>query len=120
MEANGRGFMLIPWSKWKKDNKLIARYELSVSGDEQLVSLQSLAKSLGAEYDYVSLFGFIFRRFAKRMSNPLNDSKKLICSEAVAKFLHGAGLKGFRRAETFTPEDIYEIAQKDETFMKVE
>jgi len=120
MEANGRGFMLVPWKKWRTKNTLVARYELSVESDKQLGSIQRLAEYLGSQYDYVSLFGFVLRRFMKRMGNPLDNATKLVCSEAVAKFLYGAGLDRFKEAQTFTPEDIYEIAQEDDVFVQQE
>lgn len=120
MEANGRGFMLTPWKKWQLKNRMVHRYELAVSEDVQLGSLRSLGDSLGSQYDYVSLLGFVFRRFVRRMANPFSDSKKFICSEAVATFLHDSGLKQFERPETFTPEDIYAIARESEDFIERE
>ncbi len=117
MEANGRGFMLVPWFKWRKSNALVARYEVDVDEEKQLASLRELAKDLGAEYDYVSVLGFVFRRFLRRMRNPLDNTKKFICSEAVAKFLYLAGLEQFKDFGTFVPEDLYEIARKDDTFL---
>ena len=89
---------------------MLARYE--VAGDTQEQSLKDLADSLGAEYDYVSLLGFVFRRFWRRMKNPLDNSKKLICSEAVAKFLKGIGYTEFDEPETWTPQDVLEFAQR--------
>jgi hypothetical protein len=105
MEANGRGFMLVPWAKWRKHNTLVARFSISAPGDEQLESLRALGDSLGAEYDYRSLFGFILRRFSKRMTNPLDNSKKLICSEAVAKFLVNLDPR-FQDPSSWSPEDL--------------
>jgi hypothetical protein len=107
MEANGRGFMLVPWSKWRTQNTLIARYRITAPSDVQLESLRELAESLGAEYDYMSLFAFVIRRFHRRMQNPLDDSSKLICSEAVARFLHGVmGGDSFIDSGSWTPEDL--------------
>ena len=120
MEANGRGFMLVPWKKWVRKNRMVVRYALATSEASQQGALQSLAKRLGDQYDYISLFGFVLRRFFKRMANPLNDSKKLICSEAVAVFLHDVGLDEFQRAETFTPQDIYQVAERSEVFVRME
>jgi hypothetical protein len=117
MEANGRGFMLVPWSKWRKSNTMVARYSLSIGEAAQIESLRALSGSLGAEYDYVSLLGFIFRRFKKRMANPLNNPTKLICSEAVANFLAGAGLVGFGSPGTWVPEDLMDEARSREEFI---
>jgi len=120
MEANGRGFMLVPWSKWRTHNELVARYELSTVPESQLEALRELSNALGAEYDYVSILGFIWRRFMGRMKNPLDNPTKLVCSEAVAKFLYLAGLKGFDEPETWTPQDIMLRAQGGAPFTLVE
>lgn len=123
MEANGRGFMLVPWAKWRTGNTMIARYRIDIEPELQLESLRSLANMLGAEYDYKSLLAFVLRRFASRMKNPLDDSKKLICSEAVAKFLHGTlhdDMKVFREYGTWTPEDLLEEVRRRNVFVQEE
>lgn len=120
MEANGRGFMLVPWSKWSKSNTLIARYSIDIEPALQIESLRSLAGMLGAEYDYMSLIALVLRRFTSRMQNPLDSSKKLICSEAVAKFLYGTlhdDMKVFKGYGTWTPEDLLEEASKRDVFV---
>ena len=123
MEANGRGFMLVPWSKWRTHNTMIARYRVGVEPELQLESLRSLAEMLGAEYDYKSLFAFLLRRFSSRMKNPLDSSNKLICSEAVAKFLYGTlhdDMKVFSDYGTWTPEDLLKEARKRCVFVQEE
>ena len=120
LEANGRGFMLVPWSKWRTNHDMVARYEVNVPEKAQLESLQKLAEMLGAQYDYVSILGFALRRFWKRMANPLDDTTKLVCSEAVAIFLRDAGLERFKEVETYTPEDILRIAREDDVFVQQE
>jgi len=118
MEANGRGFMLVPWSKWRKSNTLVARYSISVLEGSKIDSLRLLAAHLGAQYDYLSLLGFLWRRFVARTKNPFGSTKKLVCSEAVARFLNGIrdgqGGLGFDDPSSWTPEDLYgEVRQRD-------
>ena len=117
MEANGRGFMLVPWSKWRQSHTMVARYRLTVPQGMQSFSLRELAQSLGAQYDYVSVLGFFFRRWYRRMRNPFDDPNKLVCSEAVARFLANSGIKRFENHGTWTPEDILGEAQKGEEFI---
>ena len=119
MEANGRGFMLRPWARWRKSNQLVARYTIAVPQHLQIDSLRKLADSLGAEYDYVSLFGFIWRRFVSRTRNPLSSSSKLICSEVVAQFLDGIDYEGlgFEDPSSWTPEDLYAEIEKRDVFV---
>lgn len=120
MEANGRGFMLVPWAKFSKENQLIARYSIRTAQDEQLRSLRDLAGMLGAQYDYISIIGFILRRFWKRMRNPFSTSKKLVCSEAVARFLYQTNdpaLAKFKECDTWLPEDILAEAKGNDVFV---
>ena len=120
MEANGRGFMLVPWAKWRKHNTLIARYSIDVDENVKMSSLRAVADHLGAEYDYVSLLGFLWRRFVSRTRNPLDNGKKLVCSEAVARFLNGIkfdeGLV-FDDPSSWTPEDLYAECRKRDVFV---
>lgn len=120
MEATGKGFNLIPWNKWEKKNKLVARFALDIPRDKELEALHRIADKLGDEYDTVSLFGFFFRRWKKRGANPLDDPTKLICSEAVACFLQEAGIDAFQNPGEWTPADILEHAMKSDTFVRKE
>lgn len=123
MEANGRGFMLVPWSTWAKGNKLVARFALTCPIEDQLMSLQQLAELLGSEYDYLSLPWFLLRRFFRRMRNPLSSTKKMVCSEAIAKFLHKTEdrrLIMFKDYASWVPDDIWSEAMINEAFMLVE
>jgi len=118
MEANGRGFMLTPWGKWRESHTLVSRYSLALPPNAQKTSLQDLGNFLGTQYDYISLLGFALRRFFGRMVNPFNDPRKLICSEAVARFLAGAGLHKYREYGTWTPEDLlHEAKANPSTFL---
>jgi len=106
MEANGRGFMLTPWAKWRRTHKLLARFSVKMPPSNQVVSLKLLAEHLGSQYDYISLLGFLFRRWVKRVANPFSDPDRLVCSEAVAVFLRDCGIGDFDKPETWTPGDL--------------
>jgi len=110
MEATGRGFNIVPWNRWKKSHTLVARFRIIVPEATELEALRDIAKLLGSEYDTISLFGFFFRRWKTRGRNPLDDPTKLICSEAVARFLSFAGFKEFDSAGEWTPADIFQKA----------
>jgi hypothetical protein len=120
MEATGKGFNLIPWNRWAKKNQLVARFALDVPRDKELEALHRIADKLGAEYDTVSLFGFFFRRWKKRGANPLDDPTKLICSEAVARFLQEVGIDAFQNPGEWTPADIFQYAMASDIFVKKE
>lgn len=110
MEAVGRGFVMLPWRSWRQRNKLVARFAVRVPVAQQLAALHQVTTSLGAEYDSLSLLGFIFRRWRKRARNPLDNAGKLICSEVVAKLLKLAGLGGFEDPGQWTPADLLQAA----------
>jgi len=120
LEANGRGFMLTPWAKWSESHTLVVRCRMNLPINAHRTSIQDLANFLGSQYDYLSLLGFALRRFFGRMVNPFNDRRKLVCSEAVARFLHGAGLPGYREYGTWTPEDLLKEAKKAPTMFVLE
>jgi hypothetical protein len=121
MQATGLGFHLWPWDKWRRKNKLVARFALAVPPERQLVALRDLARNLGAEYDTWSLFAFLRRRWGKRARNPWNSPRKLICSEVVARFLSSCDLRAFDDAGSFTPADLYgDLSADHETFRLVE
>ena len=109
---------MAPWARWRGHNTLVARYSLKIRPDAQRTSLRDLSSFLGTQYDYISVLGFALRRFFKRMANPFDDGTKLVCSEAVARFLSGAGLPKFKDYGTWTPEDLLKEAKADlETFV---
>lgn len=120
MEANGRGFMIVPWAKWRTGNVMVARYSLDVPEEAQMESLRGLAEFLGSQYDYISILGFALRRFLGRMRNPFDTSSKLVCSEAVARFLHLTGvpsLQYFDDYGTWAPEDLLKEAESRNVFV---
>jgi hypothetical protein len=116
MEAGGRGFLLTPWAKWRQNHTLTCRYSLCISTRHQEESIRKLAEFLGSQYDYISLLGFVFRRWVRRMRNPLDSPKRLVCSEAVAMFLRDAGLEPFNEPATWTPGDLLAHARRDPLF----
>jgi hypothetical protein len=120
-QATEIGLHLWLWRKWRRHNRLVAAYELAVPAETQLAALRRLAGDLGAEYDTVSILHFLRRRWAKRKRNPLSSPRKLICSEAVAKFLKLCGLPGFADPASFTPADLDQaMAAAPGTFRLVE
>ena len=112
LEATGRGFWPIPWSRWRQANMLVARFALKIPPEDQLEALHRLTEKLGAEYDTVSLLGFLFRRWRKRYRNPLSSATRLICSEAVALYLSYLKLVPVNEVESYEPHDLYMVLHK--------
>jgi hypothetical protein len=120
MEANGRGFMLTPWTKWRQSNTLYARYELTLEKGVQNEALYAVGGHLGAQYDYVGIISFALRRVCSRFANPWASSSKMFCSEAVALFLKEAGIDPFNEPEDWTPGDLLRAIEKDARFHLIE
>jgi hypothetical protein len=88
LEASGVGFRIISWRRWDRANRLIALYRLDLPEADVREALHLLASRLGDSFDKLSLLGFALRRFFRLKRVPFNSREKLVCSEAVALFLH--------------------------------
>lgn len=120
MEANGRGFLLTPWTKWRQSHTLYARYEMVLPKKNQQEALHAVGGHLGAQYDYIGIISFALRRVWRRFANPWASSSKMFCSEAVALFLKEAGLDVYRDTEDWTPGDLIKSIEKDPVFRCME
>jgi hypothetical protein len=126
MEASAVGFRLLPWAKWEKKNTLVTRFRLDLPEAAQVSALHFIADKLGDEYDRRGLFGF-FRVLSWWREKPLHGlpnwldhPNKLFCSEAVALFLHHAGLDGFERPAQWSPGELLIHAESNPVFIREE
>ena len=110
MDAQGRGFVIVPWHKWIRKNTLVARYSLSLPHENIRNGLDKLSDRLGDAYDTWSLIGFLLLRFGGLTRNVTDSKDKLVCSEAVALFLDHAGLE-FGDIGRITPRDLLLLAE---------
>ena len=94
MQAEAWAFELRPWHRWTQENTWVA--EFRILGGDQLLALQLRAKDIGLKYDYVAgLWVGIaawFKRWLKTglSFRPSRTPKKLMCSEAIVRFLKEA------------------------------
>ena len=110
MDAQGRGFVMVPWNKWERKNRLIARYALTLPDDNIRAGLNMIADRLGDAYDTWSLVGFFLLTFGGLSRNITDSKDKLVCSEAVALFLDHAGLQ-LGDIGRVTPRDLLLLAE---------
>lgn len=85
MQAEAWGFEIRTWERWKTQNLLIAEYRPL---QNMTRPLRSIAKSLGVKYDWKSaFFAGLWRWFGVWLRGRFNSPKKLMCAEAVIRFL---------------------------------
>lgn len=90
MQAEAWGFEVRPWERWVTENTLIAQFRPVRNLDK---SLKWIAKSLGTKYDWKSaFFAGLWRWFGVWIRGRLNSPKKLMCAEAVLRFLRHGGV----------------------------
>ncbi|HTE56475.1 MAG TPA: hypothetical protein VK698_36730 [Kofleriaceae bacterium] len=110
LEASGNGFRIISWRRWDKGNKLIALYRLQMPEPDLRVGLQQLSNRLGDAFDKLSLIGFALQRWFRLKHVPFNSREKLVCSEAVALFLHWCGIP-IPDVSVVAPQDLLHLAE---------
>ena len=119
LEVQGRGFVMVPWSRWNKKNDLVCRYQLQLPEEDLRRALMKLANRLGDPYDTWSLVGFLFMIFGGLKRNMTDSKDKLVCSELVAIFLEWAGID-FEDIGKVTPRDLLNVAERHPEVFKLE
>lgn len=124
MQAEAWGFEVRPLKRWVKENKLVA--EFVPVGDDLHSSFHYIAKKLGTKYDYKSalLTGLKFwvnRWFKIIKSRSFKAPNKLMCSEAVVRFLQHGGYKTVDGLdpELTSPGELLKLISKSEEFILV-
>jgi hypothetical protein len=119
MQAEAWGYEVRPWKRWKRQNVLVAEFKT----DRQLSnSLQWIAKSLGVEYDWKAAFFAGLRRWLGRwLRGRFRSPRKLMCSEAVIRFLQHAGVSAVAQLdpELTPPQRLLEAVEKSPDFSPV-
>ena len=115
-----------PRSKWFRNERLIAEYEIIPDLSAGVPIL--LEKFLNAHYDYVGVVGgfplvLLWRRwFKKKIRNPLASPTALFCSEFVLHLDEGGRIpewKGLDPERTHA-QDLLEICETSRSFIRVQ
>ncbi len=111
-EASEFGVRLVPWSAFRRQNRIVAVFEPAVPLEPAMPRAGEL---LGAYYDFTGLVGMAFvmlgRWLKRKWRNPLNSAKAVWCSELVAHVLKWAGHPGVEKlapART-SPQDLLDL-----------
>ena len=122
MQAEAWGFEVRPLERWRKENILVSEYGLK--HDESLDnSIRWIADSLGTKYDWAAaLFAGIRRWLGIWIRSGLTSPKKLMCSEAVIRFLEHAGFSAAKGLdpETTPPAKLLEVVSSSDEFVALE
>jgi hypothetical protein len=102
LEAHSSGFRLVSFTRFVKDNVVVALIEPAHPIEP---GLPAAGLWLGEAFDVVGLFGIfltlVARWFRQRpWRNPFPTARALFCSEAVIRTLQAAGYPGAERLET--------------------
>lgn len=125
MQAEAWAFEVRPWQRWIKENKWVAEFKLL--GQSPHAALKKRAQDLGQKYDWMSGFwvgvAAWFKRWLKaRFSfRPSRTPKRLMCSEAVVRFLKDAGCASTASLdeELTSPAELYDIVRCSDEFLAV-
>lgn len=116
IEAHAKGFRLVPYTMFIRENEVVAIYRPRINID---AGLPEAAKWLGTYYDYAGLVGMavvIFGRWLKkRWRNPWRSSRSQFCSEAVVRVLQYAKYPGIEHldSETTDPKQLLDLFNSD-------
>jgi hypothetical protein len=100
------GVVIVHSDVFNRENTVIEEFGINENID-LFASIQRHLPLLGRKYDYLALFGWAwtitFRRWLKvKIKNPLDDPKRLVCAELIAKIFRSAGYK----VNNSTPNDL--------------
>jgi hypothetical protein len=117
LEAHSTGFRLVSFTRFVKDNKVVALVEPSHPVDP---GLPAAGEWLGDSFDLLGLFGIfltlVARWFRQRpWRNPFPTPSALFCSEAVVRTLKAAGYPGSASLddEGTSPADLLAFLDAD-------
>jgi hypothetical protein len=117
LEAHTTGFRLVSFTRFVKDNRVVALVEPSHPVDP---GLPAAGQWLGESFDVLGLFGIfltlVARWFKQRpWKNPFPSARSLFCSESVIRTLQAAGYPGAERlpAEETTPGELLAFFEAD-------
>ena len=125
MHAIASGFQVSPLVSFRTHSEIIATYEAK-NPQALLMAIRDISLKLGEGYDYQGIAGFLWVIMLKRWLkvkrlNPIRDSSRMFCSEAVACILQqmpGCGWQG--DPETTSPEDLLEWIGQSGAFLLVQ
>lgn len=125
MEAAGGGFRGLTWERWLGANQLLAAYRIAVAPRRWQQALAGFCDTLGAPYDVrrltLELLAHVTGGFTTRFAcaNPQQNARGVLCSDAIADFLHRLDFSQFRCPPSWTPARLLAHVEQDDAFVPV-
>lgn len=123
MHATRMGFHLEPWVMFVKHNDIKAQFTCTL---DLLPGAQYMADWLGTKYDFKSIVGFVWiwiaSWFKRKVKNPVRDTSKMVCSEAMTILIQKACVTRSEKLdpESTTPEQLWDFIGGHEQFTWVD
>jgi len=127
MQAEWWGYELRPWTRWQRENRLVAEFELRVPQEMGLRAIRRTAQHLGEDYDRVGALwagvsGWLRRWWRARLTlRPRRTPRKLMCAEGALMCLKAAGIDDVQGLyeETTDPETLLEVVERSTQVTRV-
>ncbi len=115
MEASGRGFRVLTWEVWIRDNQPQAAFRLKAPQWRWRAALGQFCDVLGADYDTPRLVREMVRHMGRRVigrfgdRNGLATTQRVLCSDAIARFLLLMDHEECREPTEWTPGALLDL-----------
>jgi hypothetical protein len=126
LQAELHGLELRPWSRWLRENKLVAAFEPNRVKANLMYALRSRANGVGMAYDWWGAFKMgiqsWFRRWFKTsLFQPWRTPLKVCCSEEVVEILQAASVASMAgcNPDGIDPKTLLDTIRKSDDFFSV-
>ncbi len=110
MQAELFGFEVIPFDRWIRKNTFVRAFVVENNNN----ALAQIASFIGEEYDVKSILRLAIKKiFGKVWRKPYKNPLKLMCSEAVLRFLQFTGEFPELDPEEIEPGELMRLLEED-------
>lgn len=90
-----------------KDNIIVKKYIIEIEEIEK--GMAFINKAIGTKYGFDQIYTiFIMKLLGTKQTLFSNNTRRMICSEFVSRFLNETGYSNFNRLDSITPSDLEE------------
>lgn len=126
MQSWWSGFELRTLQQWNQGNRVVAEYK--VLNHDVNDSVKKLARHLGEGYEFGHIPLLAIKSWMEKWMKlkfsirPSRTPKKMICSEAITRFLQWSNVEAVKELdpEITSPADLLCVVSRSDEFQKVE